>query len=213
MTADFDTLVRDTLHGLADRAPGEAAVRAALERRRWPRFALVAVAAAVLLVAVAVPVLRVGGTTGGAPPTRFAVAEPRVLPFGFDPAWLPPGLTEQGRTVDSSGNTKIRYWHTRPYDRPESAVLSLVVNTGNGVDTFGSEPVDLGPMGTGGYTEGGGFGIVRWSFDGFVLELVGHAPTVDKAALLRVARGIRKDAVTMLATSLEFGHLPAASSP
>ncbi|MGX7824377.1 hypothetical protein ACTG9Q_04725 [Actinokineospora sp. 24-640] len=210
MRTDFDDLLRETLHNLADHAPDESAVRAALDRSRRPRFALVAVAAAVLLVAVAVPLLRVGDE-GGTSPARFPSAAPREAWVGLNPTWLPPGITEQARTASRDNAIVTRHWHSGPLDEHMKASLTLRAEY-DGPTEGGQEAVDLGAMGSGRYFDEHGVRGVAWKHGRASLRLFAPFRLTDRDTLVRIARGIRQGEGPPLRTSLEFG-LPAGRSP
>lgn len=211
MRTDFDDLLRETLHGLADRAPDEGAVRAALARRSRPRFALAAVAAAVLLVAVAVPLLRVGDE-GGASPARFPSAAPREAWTRLDPTWLPPGITEQARTVSEDNAIMTRHWHTGPLDEHMKASLTLRTEY-DGPDVAGGlETVDLGAMGSGRYFDENGYRGVVWKHDRMSVQLSAPFRLTDRDTLVRIARGVQRGEAPPLRTSLGFGPRPGGSA-
>ena len=204
MRTDFDRLLSETLTAVADRAPAEAAVRAALHRPRrrlwWP---MAAVAASVLVVAVAVPMLRVGGT-GGVPPTRFPEATVREVAFPLSPTWLPEGVTEQERLVYDGGAALIRIWHTATVDERTPA---LTLRVGVVDQVFNGEPVDLGALGQGRYFDETGLVGVTAMHDGKPVVLSSPFRFADRATMLRIARGLRPNPTPPLRTSLEFGLL------
>ncbi|MGW5052943.1 hypothetical protein [Actinokineospora sp. NPDC004072] len=210
MTTDFDRLLRDTLNRLADRAPDESAVRAALDRRRSPRLALTAVAAAVLVAALAVPLLRAGGP-GGGPPARFPVAQVTETTPLLTPSWLPDGVTEQARTASPDGRSQSRSWHTGPLPAGERPVIRLSIHQDGPLVApgDGEQTVALGDMGTARYIgaqmpDGRGIHTLMWNHDGNFVQLDGLAPLVDRDAVVRVALSLRPGVAPALGTSLEY---------
>ncbi|MBB4685099.1 hypothetical protein [Amycolatopsis jiangsuensis] len=110
---ETETLLRDSLERLADRAPDGREVRGALaraRRRRRPRLALAAVAAAVVVVSAGIPVALnvVSGTSADLTP---AASRP-VL--GYTPDWLPDGFTEQYRSGGPGTAVQVRRWMAGP---------------------------------------------------------------------------------------------------
>ncbi|MEW2504831.1 MULTISPECIES: hypothetical protein [unclassified Amycolatopsis] len=108
---DTETLLRDSLERLAERAPDGHEVRNALARarqarRRRPGLALAAVAAAVVAVTVGVSVVVTWPSR--VPP---AAGEP-VL--GYSPGWLPDGFTEQYRSAGPETAPQVRRWFAGP---------------------------------------------------------------------------------------------------
>ncbi|UVS81683.1 hypothetical protein [Actinokineospora sp. UTMC 2448] len=208
MSTDFDTLLQDTLKGMADRAPDPTGVRAALDRSRRARRPLavlvaVTVAAAAVLAVAMVPVSRVDSTPGGVLPIQ---ADPAVWEHAFDlnPTWLPDGLTEQSRTASVMPSRDTRVWDTGPVDEEDQAALLLHVDHSNPVvPTNAGAAVDLGAMGTGRYYENPGRNGVIWNFDDKMI-IVDAADRFDQATVVRVARGLRVGATSFLRTTLRF---------
>lgn len=107
---ETETLVRDSLERLAERAPDGNDVLNALararQRRRRPRLALVAAAAAVIAVAAGVPL--VVNTVTEAPSQVTPAAGRPVL--AYTPGWLPDGFTEQYRSGGPGNTAQVRQW-------------------------------------------------------------------------------------------------------
>ncbi|GGS25976.1 hypothetical protein [Actinokineospora fastidiosa] len=204
MSTDFDHLLRDTLHGLAERAPDESAVRAALGRRRRPAFALIAVAASVLLVAVTIPLLRVGGPAD-LPPAGFTQVAAQEVTFPMEVTWLPPGLTEQGRGVSAGGTALSRHWHTGPLDADGMPDLTLHAMRPPLSPSTVWESVDLGANGTGFYAEEEDRRILIWNTPEWAYQLDSRSGFAGRETIVRVAAGVRPGRTTPLRTSLEFG--------
>ena len=190
---DFDTMLRDTLVDLADRAPAEAGVRAGLARRRQRRAGLIAAAVAATLVVVAVPMLRVVDE-GGAPPARIPVAQARTWTFPLTPTWLPEGVTEQGRlAVDDAGSALTRIWHTGPLDPHTRPALTLTV--GSEGDEFGGAAgtplAEPGLLESARYYDANGVVGVMGRYEGKPVRLVSPFRFIDRAAMERIAAGLR----------------------
>jgi hypothetical protein len=203
---DFDTLLRETLTGLADRAPSEAGVRAALLRRRQRRAGLIAAAIAATLAVVAVPLLRVGGE-GGAPPTRIPVAQARTWAYPLTPSWLPDGITEQQRVaVDAGVEARLltRTWHTGPVDLETRPALTLSVGgTGHEFGAgVGSPLADSGLLESARYYDTNGVIGVRGRYDGMTVEVVSPFRFIDRAAMERIAAGLRPTRGPLLSAAL-----------
>ncbi|WP_033293447.1 hypothetical protein [Amycolatopsis jejuensis] len=109
---DTETLLRDSLERLAERAPSGLEVRRALarRRRRRPRLALAAVAAAVIAVAAGVPL--VVSAMSGAPAQLTPAAGRPVL--AYTAKWLPDGFTEQYRSAGPGITPEVRQWQSGP---------------------------------------------------------------------------------------------------
>ncbi|WP_275291495.1 hypothetical protein [Amycolatopsis sp. La24] len=109
---ETETLVRDSLERLAERAPDGNQVLNALararQRRRRPRLALAAAAAAVIAVAAGVPL--VVETVAEAPAQLTPAAGRPVL--AYTPGWLPDGFTEQYRSGGPGTTAQVRQWQS-----------------------------------------------------------------------------------------------------
>ncbi|WP_409466010.1 hypothetical protein [Amycolatopsis sp. GA6-003] len=109
---ETETLLRDSLERLAERAPDGHQVLNALararQRRRRPRLALVAAAAAVIAVAAGVPL--VVDTVTEAPAQLSPAAGRPVL--AYTPGWLPDGFTEQYRSGGPGTTAQVRQWQS-----------------------------------------------------------------------------------------------------
>ncbi|MDT8914329.1 hypothetical protein [Amycolatopsis sp. PS_44_ISF1] len=106
---ETETLLREGLERLAERAPDGHDVRNALARARQgrrsrPRLALAAVAAAVILVLAGVPV-ALDSLSGD----RVTAAAGRPV-VSFTPGWLPDGFTEQYRSSGPGSTPQVRRW-------------------------------------------------------------------------------------------------------
>lgn len=209
MTDDrFDTALRGGLTALADCAPAEAPVRAALARRGRSRPALVAAAALAACVVVAAPLLRVDDSRDAASPAGFAVASPRSAPTPLTATWLPPGLTEQSRSAGGDGLILSRAWHPGPPTPQAEPALVLSSLASTAAVTPSGGKVDLGQMGQGAYFDAGGRHGVLWVFDGITYQLDAPPRVADRDTLLRVARGLRATPAPPLRTALEIGEFP-----
>ncbi|MFI5609795.1 hypothetical protein [Amycolatopsis sp. NPDC051903] len=110
---DTETLLRDSLERLAERAPDghevrNALVRARQSRRRRARLALAAVAAAVVVATVGVSVV-----VGSVPDEQVTAAASRPV-LGYAPGWLPDGFTEQYRSAGPGTTPQVRRWFAGP---------------------------------------------------------------------------------------------------
>ncbi|WP_020657712.1 hypothetical protein [Amycolatopsis benzoatilytica] len=109
---ETETLLRDSLERLAERAPDGNEVLNALararQRRRRPRLALAAAAAAVVAVAAGVP-LAVTAVTDSTAQLTPAAGQP-VLTYA--PDWLPGGFTEQYRSGGPGIAPQVRQWQS-----------------------------------------------------------------------------------------------------
>ncbi|WP_037369974.1 hypothetical protein [Amycolatopsis orientalis] len=109
---ETETLVRDSLERLAERAPDGHAVLNALararQRRRRPRLALAAAAAAVIAVAAGVP-LVVDAVTQAPAQLSPAAGQPVLA---YTPGWLPDGFTEQYRSGGPGTTAQVRQWQS-----------------------------------------------------------------------------------------------------
>ena len=207
---DFDTLLRDTLTGLADRAPSEAGVRAALLRRRQRRAGLIAAAIAATLVVVAVPLLRVGGGESP-PPAEIPAAQARTWSYPLTPSWLPDGITEQERLAvgaDEGTPLLMRNWHTGPLDLDTRPALTLSVG---GIShefgaVEGSPVADAGLLESAHYYDANGIVGVKGRYQGVTVELVSPFRFIDRAGMERIAAGLRPADSTPLSTALSIAE-------
>ncbi|MFC5290956.1 hypothetical protein ACFPM7_28235 [Actinokineospora guangxiensis] len=209
--SDFDTLLRDTLAGLADRAPAEAGVRAALRRRRSRRTWLVvaATAAAAALVVVAVPLLR-AGDEGGAPPARIPYAENHAWYFPLTPAWLPPGLTEQSRSAADGDSVNWprhkRVWHTGPLGDDTSPALTLITGESRyPIGDDGTPIADTGPLVSARFTDSGERNAVAGFYKGFVVEVASEDRSLDRESLRQVAASLSASSEPPLRVAMSLG--------
>jgi hypothetical protein len=237
VTAHLEDLVRAAQERQATRAPDPDRIRSALParaarlaRRRYGMAAAVAAAVAVAL-AVTVPAfaLRGAGDDAGlqfeAPPpvpTTPADAASSARGFGpvglcWRPTWLPNGLEERIRRVSAmspgGGFGFSRTWTPGPVGADGhggSMGVSLYVRAATGVNDpqpNDGEAVDIN--GTRGYYHGGpGKAYVEWRADAeTVVTIDHHRMSLDKAAMLRIARSVRADPGE-LAVPLTLGWLP-----
>lgn len=111
---ETETLLREGLDRLAERAPDGHEVRNALARARQgrrrsrPRLALAAVAAAVIAVTAGVPIVL-----HAMPGEQVTAAAGRPI-VSFTPGWLPDGFTEQYRSSGPGITPQVRRWLAGP---------------------------------------------------------------------------------------------------
>jgi hypothetical protein len=111
---ETETLLREGLDRLAERAPDGHEVRNALARARQtrrrgrPRLALAAVAAAVIAVTAGVPIVL-----HAVPSEQITAAAGRPV-ASFTPGWLPDGFTEQYRSSGPDITPQVRRWLAGP---------------------------------------------------------------------------------------------------
>ncbi|MEV6900159.1 hypothetical protein [Amycolatopsis sp. NPDC051372] len=205
---DTETLLRDSLERLAERAPDghevrNALVRARQARRRRPRLALVAVAAAVVAVTVGVSVVATWPSR--VPP---AAGEP-VL--GYTPGWLPDGFTEQYRSAGPETVPQVRRWFAGP-SRIELSAFSTKVPewsaTALRIAAVRDQVLVHGrvAMLTGSATSA----ELTWSPDDtHVLRAEVDAVPSAKAVAQRIAEGVSKSMPIPIRGEARFGPLPA----
>ncbi|MEV0562153.1 hypothetical protein [Dactylosporangium sp. NPDC050588] len=208
MTTELETLVRELQEQRADAAPDPDRLRGALPaliaRRRTTRT-VVATVAAVLVLALAVPVtLSATGRRQAGPPAASPVpAATPGIPLRYGPTWVPDGYRERRRgllVVDrETGSAVFRRWTDGPMlgqFQPSVRYLELEIvemparpgPTPDGVvdinGVAGTVFIGAAPNST---------VVVTWQIDATHTARVQASPAISPDDILRVARSVRPD--------------------
>ncbi|WP_018682286.1 hypothetical protein [Actinokineospora enzanensis] len=183
-TDEFEDLLRDALRQAADRAPGQARVRAALarprKRWRWPPIALMAAIAttAAVVVVECLPNGTPSGTVGPAvpvatstplltvlPPAPVRTPVTNFAPTWGDPGWLPSGMVETERYAAVDGSL------TRVWSMPKGPTrVTFAVRQSDYLDRPDAERKSDPPA----FQEGGQYDLVGGSRVWFATDLNGQ---------------------------------------
>jgi hypothetical protein len=129
-----EQLISEAFERQADRAPDGHRIMAALRERparKLTRTGVLALVAAAVVAAVAVPVVILTSGRDAAPAAQSAPAPaprpPGGTPIDYRPAWLPDGLLELRRGLGPTPQEWSRYWRGGPPEacdsRPEVVEL------------------------------------------------------------------------------------------
>jgi hypothetical protein len=218
---DTEALLRDGLDRLAARAPDGNDVLNALARakapRRRPVALLVAAAAAVVTIAVGVPIAvhGLGEDSPSADTSATAQVDWQVL--GFRPTWLPDGFTEQYREVSPASRTQVRRWRQ---GQVGAAEITLSAFSSQNAEWSGTalriaslqDQVVIGGR-VGMVTGDDASAVVTWMPDAaevLQLKLAGVPGARDTGK--RIADSVGRSA-TPFRSELAFGPLPAGLAP
>ncbi|MGI5182788.1 hypothetical protein ACQEVZ_41685 [Dactylosporangium sp. CA-152071] len=208
MTTELETLVRRLQEQRADAAPDPDRLRGALPaliaRRRTTRTVVAAVAA-VIVLALAVPVTlaATGRRQAGPPAASPGPAATPGIALRYGPTWVPDGYRERRRggvVVDQeTGGAVFRRWTDGPMVgqfQPSVRYLELEIV---------EMPARPGPTPDGAVDINGVPGtvfvgeapdsraVVTWQIDATHFARVQSSPAISQDDILRVARSVRPD--------------------
>ncbi|GAA1572675.1 hypothetical protein GCM10009827_113320 [Dactylosporangium maewongense] len=208
MTTELETLVRELQEQRADAAPDPDRIRGALPeliaRRRTTRT-VVATVAAVLVLALAVPVTlaATGRRQAGPPAASPGRATTPGIALRYSPTWVPGGYRERLRAlviVDrETGDDILRRWTDGPMlgqFQPmvrylDLEILEMSARPGPAQDGA----VDIngvpGTVFVGSVPDSKA--VVSWQIDATHSARVEASPAISQDDILRVARSVRPD--------------------
>ncbi|SDD22586.1 hypothetical protein [Actinokineospora iranica] len=229
MTHEFEALLRECLARQAARAPHRAFLIAALRRRRTARMWLPLVVAVVIALALTVVVsveFRAGGELGvpparrppddGLPLAAESISDHWDLRVPVEPRWLPSGLVEHQRMVNTGGTMATRFWTPGPVVDEAAQWVSLsllrldaedLLFTGDQVDIRGSSG-RFSP-----YALPGDAVLTWWGALGFRFTVTVHGLPNGREVATQIARSVESAPGEGMRLAARFGAIPAGMTP